>query len=285
MSFLQTIRASLFSPGFEESISERKTGFTVRYISTLFVVYAVLMALIYGLFALPPLSHLMEGIGTSFSSLEQLPDDFELSINKGVVRINQPEPFFIPASDALRSAVPESTPRIILNLLVVDSAGEITPERFLEYKSLAWFTKDTFVTAGEDGGIKTESLSSLPDGTIHKEDVLTFGTILSRLSSWLPPLVFGGLFVLHFSALTSGLIYLLPLSFLTIFLLERKGKKVNFWMAYKMTVHAATGAFLFKALAVMLVPVPYMATYGFILLAAIQLFVLLRPRADSLVRN
>lgn len=196
------------------------------------------------------------------------PEDLVITVKDGVVKVNQPEPFFIKTPKALRSQ-DEVFPE---NFLTFDSGGTIED---LEKYNTAYLINSKNVIGNVGGKMEVNATADIPDSKLNRQD---FMTIIGRLNEFLnliPILLAISVFIIYLITYLgiNVLGFLAIASILKLFGNTLK-TSTSFWNYFQIAIHAATlplsVALLLTLLHINILPalVYFFANIGIALIAA-----------------
>jgi hypothetical protein len=222
--FFKKVRSSIYNPSFYQSLREASVSSSIKYFAALSVIGAILTVLL-----------LIPGIAAFFSPatvstvVGAYPADLEVTVDHGVVSINQPEPYIIKDSEGLKKK----------NILVIDTKSNFTGAQFDQYSTYVLVKKD-FVVVEDKGAQKIFPLNEVQSLKLNQERVAAWG------QKALPLLVPGAialttlLLLAIFIGSMFSLVYFLLLALIMMLIGRARHTTLSYKEAYKVTVHAAT---------------------------------------------
>ncbi len=236
LSFVQTLVASIYNPTFYHSLPARPVGSSIKY----FVLLALLVSVLGALLLMPGIFDLL-----SQANVQKLvniyPNDLQVTLSRGQVSINQPEPYFIKNPYAgLDNTMPA-------NLIVIDTKDPFSPEEFAKYGTEVLVTKD-FIATKSSSQERMTPLSSFHDIVITKAMVQGWGT--ATYPYLVPVAIIGMVLVLigFWIAHLLTLVYLLLAALIVWMMVTVTKTAGGYQTAYKVAVHAATLPVIFSTL-------------------------------------
>ncbi len=254
MSFLQTIKSSVFNPEFYSKIKDQSFGSVLKYFFLLILVLTFINSLLlsYEIIITVPgeIRKFVNGTLNSF------PADLEVSIDNGQVSTNTNEPFFVPLP-----SFGSGEQSKLNNILVIDTKTPYSATQLNQYKTLSWLTRDSLFYQSREFDQRSIDLSKVENFTIDRQFVLN---IVNKINPWLNfvgplllLLIFLGLF------LGSGfiLIYFLFLAVFIYFLSSIFKWGLSYSASYKTAVYASTLGLIIDI--ILLNTAPYTGFSGF----------------------
>lgn len=238
MGFFNSIRSSIYDPGFYAEIKNQSLGKSLKYFFGLISLLTLINVLIlsYELGIKVP-REIKDFINQTVNSI---PQDLEVTIDNGQVSTNKQEPLFIPFSQ-FTSEIREDS---LNNLLVIDTKTPFSATQFGQYKTLLWLTKDSLFYQNEELDQRSLNLSKFDNIAINRNLIEEW---VSKINPWLkfagPVLilvVFAGLYI----GFTFNLLYFLFLAVLIFFLSSIFKWGLNYSSSYKVAIYSSTLSFL-----------------------------------------
>src|SRR5258706_6400806 len=153
MNFFKKVKSSIYSPEFYSTIPKSKFGSAMGY----FLLITLILAIIQTLFAAPGLLINLPRDAKNILSdvVNKYPSNLEFNLKAGQISTNVKEPYFIADDKGEKIAV-------------IDTKTSSSASQFESYGTSVWLTKDSiFYKDTSQGGIKTQPLTQLPDGTLN----------------------------------------------------------------------------------------------------------------------
>lgn len=226
MNFFKTIHSSIYSPSFYRTIPQKPFAQAVKY----YLFLALLLTIITIVF---PFQNLVIETPKVLRNLIEdtincYPKDLEIKISKGLISTNVKEPYFLTncGSNA--------------NFAVIDTKTAFSQEKFKEYNTKVWLTKNSIVVKDDDYQTRLFSLIQVDNFSLNKE------SLTSLHKQFAPYLNFVGPILLFLALVGISILYLFRLIqlLLTASLIWLLGKlfkhKLNFSSSYKLGLFAAT---------------------------------------------
>ena len=247
MGLLKLIRDSVYSPAFYRELFGKRFSFSLKYFYSLVVVVALVLTIVFSIEFIPQL-HAMLGKFVG-SSVELIPPDVTVRIDRGVVSVNQPEPYVVPVPSDLKEYFDES----ITSLLVIDTSRPFDVEQFKSYHAYMWVLKDSFALGSKDD-VRVRSFTDATDVVLNKEIVASFAEKLKSLFKWIPAIAVFGIFIWALFMFSFVLAYLLVGAIFVWGVARLRGVRLGYGASYRVGLHAITGALIIHALQLLLLP-------------------------------
>ena len=227
MNFIQNIKDNIYSPSFYNKVLQEKFSKSLRYFLILILILTVikLITLINPILAIP--TRIQQGLK---DTLNCYPQELAIKVSNGQVTTNVQEPYYFKPCSFIST---ESD-------WVIDTKTPYTPQKFEEYKTPFWLTKDSIVYKKSTQEIRIYTLSEVKDFKVDKTLVNSIFDKISPYVKFIGPalLVFAGLGIYLMNLLR--LIHLLILSAIILFLGKIFKKKLTYQQSYKVGLHALT---------------------------------------------
>ncbi|HSW87597.1 MAG TPA: DUF1189 family protein [Candidatus Saccharimonadales bacterium] len=227
MNFIDNIKNSIYNPGFYRNIQKESFGAALKY----YLLLCLLITFFRLVFLFFPISN---GI-TSFvhagteNLIKTYPNNLVLTIHKGVLNINQPQPYTFPV------CVTDQCENIVID------TGNPNINTYLNQKNLFMLlTKNTAYIKSSEGNTRVYSLSQIGDVTINKSMVMDFVQHVSPWTKFFIPiaLLFTGI-ALYIGFLFK-LVYLLFLAVILWLLAKKFAPGMTYEQSYKVSLHVVT---------------------------------------------
>lgn len=231
MSFLKTIKSSIYDPSFYSEVVKGNENKPFRYYFKLSALLALMFAVVLSVKLVPDLKTFLRD---SKVSIEQnYPKDLEVKIEKGIATTNAIEPYIVK--------FPKNTLQVnkelqnIENLIVIDTKTPFSLEQFENYKTILLLTKDSMVSTEEGNKVTITSLKDFPNITVNYANITKW---LEKTTPITKALSFSVPFLIFFSVFIAYVFKLLYLFWgaLLVFIVG-KIKKIN--LSYKKSYHIA----------------------------------------------
>ncbi len=244
MIIFETFRKSIYNPAFYQTVVSEPLGSVVRYYAKVTLVLSALMTIGLGALLGPAIvSFVREGAPELVKNY--YPAGLVVTIEKGEVTINMPEPYIISGKgDALAVLKEEG----LENLLVIDTQRDFEKKKFDEYKTLVLLTKTELVTRSDSGQITLQELRSVPTTMISQELLLSW---IEKVRGKLGYIIFGGIIATFVVVALGYLIYLIPLllfALIPFFIAYLKKTPLSYGGAYRMSLYAILPALALKTI-------------------------------------
>lgn len=237
MSFLQTVKSSIFNPEFYSKIKDQSLGQALKYFFLLTLILTVIstLSLSYEIIITVP-----EEIKKFVKqTIDSFPANLEVIIDNGQVSTNLQEPFFVPFP--LYETGQQSK---FNNILVIDTKTPYSATQLNQYKTFLWLTRDSLFYENREFDQRSIDLSSINN---FKIDRWFIESLAGKINPWLnfvgPVLIlllFFGLFIGY----SFNLFYFLFLAVFIYFLSAIFKWGLNYSASYKTAIYASTLAFI-----------------------------------------
>lgn len=257
------MQKSIYAPEYYRDLVTRPSSYSWKYYASLALFLSVLMTIISSIPLLPKvhaeLTQLPEQVVSAY------PEDLRIEIKDGHVSTNVIEPYIIALPTTVALVASSSIP---LQLLVIDTASEITPARFHDYNTVFWLSRDAMVIADKKEGIRTITLSNI-NMTIDRVALRALLAEIQPYFVFVSPLLVLLIFMALSLSFVIMLIYLL-LDSLLIFLLGKLLKlDWTYGTSYRIALHATTLPLLVSSIFFLLpfsgVQFPFLSTFVLLL--------------------
>jgi hypothetical protein len=238
MNIFKQIKNSVYNKEYYKStVSVESFRQSVKYLAKLSSLIAVLVSVIFMIF----IPFMVKAIKTSTSSFTSgYPEGLVVSIKGGTASVNQPEPYFVKVPDSMKSTSNTNSTKID-NLIVINTTEPFSLDKFKEYATFAYLTKNEIVMMGENNEIKIMSLSKFGSAEITKNWVFEKQAMLFRLLPWILFFMIVMAFIFIFMFEFIGSMVILFLYALAVWgLMEIKGIKITYGRSYQIAIHAIT---------------------------------------------
>ncbi len=226
MNFLKTIGSSIHSPGFYSTVLTKSFKHSFGY----FFLLILLLTAIRAVTLINPL--LIEAPRQLQGFVQDIincyPKDLEIKITNGQVAINREEPYFLSSCEGGAY------------LVVVDTKTPFSPEKFDQYKTTAWVTKDSIVYKKNNYETNTYSLTKIKDYKLNKEVLSSYYNIISPYLKFVGPILILLAFLGIYLSYNLRLIQLLMVAAFILVLGKILKQNFGFWQSYKLGLYAIT---------------------------------------------
>lgn len=148
--FFQTIKFSLTSRAFYQRILNGSEPMGFKYFFWLNALYSVIIALV-----LIPMVLLLVSPDAHAKFLSIIPADLTITLDRGKISINQPEPYIIPTQkpeDIQKCGTDQKClNKVPANAVVIDTKTPFSVEQFDKYNTLV-LVKDSMIVGKKSGG-------------------------------------------------------------------------------------------------------------------------------------
>lgn len=240
----ETFKKSLSSPAFYREASALPLTDALRYYAKFGFFLSLITTIAFAVLLVP--------FGVSFIEKRApelvkayYPAELVLSVTKGEVSVNIPQPHVIATKDITRRALPEWK---FENVVVIDTQNDFNKKRFDEYNTFALLTKNEIVTSNSGGNITIQEIPRTMTTTINQETLLTW---VNKVRESLVYIVPRGLLATFVTLVLGYAVYLIPLFVFALvpFLLARIKKiPLSYGGAYRMSLYAVVPGILLKSL-------------------------------------
>lgn len=227
MDYLKKVQNSIYSPVFYSKLLQEKFSKSIVY----FLILILILTLIKIASLMPFLREVPTRIQEGFKqTINCYPKDLEINIKNGQVGTNVKEPYFVSTCGLSGDK----------SDWVIDTKNSYSPQKFEEYRTSFWLTKDSMVYRKSDVEIRTYKLSDVKDFKVDKALIDSFSNKISPYLKFIGPIliIFTALGVYFFYILR--LVYLLMLSAIILVLSKIFKKKLTFSQSCKVGLHALT---------------------------------------------
>ncbi len=273
MTLVETVKASIYSPEFYKELRDKRLGFSLKYFYSLVIPLALILTVVFAVQVVPKFFQFLRELRPTLSQI--YPADLIIQIQDGRASVNQPEPYSIPLPEFLRSNIGRE--KGTENLLVIDTETPFSIQQMAEYKTLIWLSSDSVYFSQESSGVRAESLSRFPDGTLDKALALSLADQATNLSRWVVPFMVLAILLFMFLGLVFGasvnLLYLFLGALLVWLVSVLRRDNLGYWASYRLSIHLMTLGILFEAftLLVRLSQPPFVFTALLLVMAWINL--------------
>jgi len=237
MNIFIQIKNSIYNKEYyKNTIFNESLGDSIKYLAKLSLLLALIGVMIFS-FTMP---NLMKEVRDFVSSVAtEYPEDLIISLNKGEISINQPEPYFMSTPNELLNQE-----NIVFkdNLIVIDTINNYNLETFNEYSTFFLLAKKELITIKKGGGIEVLPLVKYKDIEINKSFIMEkesvfFSKYLPLINIFIFPLIYLAMFIGYF---VGSLI--ISFWFALLVLMISKIKKINlsYRKSYQYALHAIT---------------------------------------------
>ncbi|MEA1929867.1 MAG: DUF1189 family protein [Patescibacteria group bacterium] len=239
MSIFTQIKDSVYEPSFYRSLGKQPLSYSFKYFFKFVLLLSLAFTIVLTINWAPRVKEALNEIGPAVASF--YPAELVVTIEDGIAITNVPEPFFfdIPAGD-FEEGVGRHVDERLEHLLVIDTTESFSVEKFGEYRTLAWLTRDALVVM-DDQGIQLIPLAEIPNIIIDRALIDGLTTSLQDFLSAFPFLLLPiGIFIASFVFSASKLIYLLIAALLIWLLTKIMGQSAGYAKSYQIGLHAVT---------------------------------------------
>jgi len=243
-TIFETFKRSIYDPAFYQNVGDKTLSSVFWYYMKFSLVLSVAMTVVLGAFLVPQGVIFLEDRAPEVVK-NYFPTELTISIKKGEVSVNVPEPYIVSGKDATLAMLKEQG---LLNMLIVDTKNDFDKKKFEDYKTFALLTKNEIVTQSSKGQITIKELRGFPDSNISQEWLLS---LIEKMNDNLWYIVILGLILTFLAILLGYFAYLLLLLFfalIPLLIAYLKKTPISYSTAYKMSLYAILPAIVLKAL-------------------------------------
>lgn len=228
-NFFETFKSSFYSPEFYKQLNTRSLKSTFGY----FFLFILLLTIIRAVSLYNPLVN--EAPKALKKSADELincyPDNLEVNISKGEASTSAKQPYFLSCD--------KSKPASESAFLVIDTNTPFSKEKFDEYKTPMYLTKNALVARKNDIETNTYSLEKVRDLKINKNEINNLYKKALSYFIYIGPGLLSIVSIFIYIGYISRLLYLLALSPL-IFLISNyyMKKNLSYFQIYKTSLFA-----------------------------------------------
>ncbi|OFZ49992.1 MAG: hypothetical protein A3D92_23730 [Bacteroidetes bacterium RIFCSPHIGHO2_02_FULL_44_7] len=249
MNIFRQIGSSIYGKAYYEEVAAKSFGSSFVYYLKLALLVSLAATIVFSFRIVPTVNVALVQFGNKI--VETYPADLEITIAKGKVSINQPEPYTIPMP---AEAMGDSQDENIKNIIVIDTKHPFDLETFAQYKAVAWLMKDGLAVYKNSEGNQVQfvSLAQVPDTVITRDSVSELSARFMPFLRIVPFFVVPGIFIAGLFYFAYRMLYLLIFALLVWALLAIMGRKINYGIAYKIGLHAMTLPIIIAAVGLMI---------------------------------
>ena len=274
--FFESFHKSMFSPDFYDNAQRFTFSDGMRHLVKLSLVFAgvalLVLAITLGIFFGSGKFQEVVSVGVGL-----YPEELELTVENGLLSINQPEPYMIPLPREWEVRGSEGTNRVadIQNIAVIDTSDDPTLRLAEQYGTAVLIGKDSFGMFSENGKFEIHSIPDSEMVVINKvwvtekanwiaEKVMYIGIPLVLILT--PLFVFSG-------SLVSILIYLVFGALIIWFISWIKKIPYGYKRSYLVGMYLITAPQILSSISVMMpgIRIPFFGTILLALLASLYL--------------
>jgi hypothetical protein len=265
-SFTYIFTKSITSTHYYRDLLNTDLRFSLKYYFTLTIVLSLIASL--GI-TLQTKTEFQESANMLLEEMVSIyPEDLTISVEKGTVSINRPQPYFIKAPQTT-----QTTTNPIENLIVFDTEGTIGD---LEtYNTLILINKTNILLKDQDT-IQVFSLNNIQEGKFDKAKLLKDIEMIQPIIKLAPLLIFillFGIFSFYFIFIKSILIFVLSILLMTIG--KTRGLALELGKYYQMGMHIVTLSLILEVQIALLgteIPIPLWTLLINLLIGTIVIF-------------
>jgi len=239
MKIFTEIKDSIYNPEYYRGlILDKPRKESIKYLAKLSFILALITVVAFT-FSFPKLITLIKSEISTFT--KDYPEDMVLSIDKGNVSINKPEPYIIPIPTKWeelkndKSINPE-------NIIVINTTEPFSLEKFNDYSTVFLITKNNLISQQpENKEIKIMPLSEIGDLNITKSWVLEKEALILKILPFVMALIIPlGVGVLFLGNFVGSLIVIFLYALFVWLLFKIKKMDITYKKSYQVALHAST---------------------------------------------
>lgn len=237
-NFFITIRKSIYSPKFYQQISQKSFKQALGYFFLLILLLTIVRTVsLYN----PLVNSAPKELKKSVDELVNCyPDNLEVNISKGEASTSAKEPFFLSCD--------KSKPASESAFLVIDTSTPFSKEKFDEYKTPMYLTKNALITKKNAFETTTYSLEKVKDMKINKNEINNLYQKALTYFIYIGPGLLSIVSIFIYIGYISRLLYLLVFSLLIFLISNFMKKDFSYLQIYKTSIFAITPALLVELL-------------------------------------
>lgn len=233
-NLFKKIQDSIYSPPFYKQIKQKNLNSSLGYFLTLASFLVILQSII----LIKPLLFDLPGEVRSFSAkaADNFPGDLSVKIENGKAYPSVKEPYIIPFSTIAPELKPTS------NFLVIDTKTPYSPEKFQEYNTLLWLTKDTLFSQSTNNtkDIRAYKLENIGNFTFDKGFVKYLENRFMPWIKFIGPVVFAASVIGLYIVIAFRLVYWLIFALILMLLSKLFKWNFDYKQSYKIGLYAMT---------------------------------------------
>lgn len=227
-NFFEAFKSSFYSPEFYKKISERSFKSTFGY----FFLFILLLTIIRAVSLYNPLVN--EAPKALKKSVEELvncyPNNLDVNISKGEASTSAKQPYFLSCD--------KSKPASQSAFLVIDTNTPFPKEKFDEYKTPMYLTKNAFVAKKNDLETNTYSLEKVRDLKINKNEINNVYQKALSYFIYIGPGLLSVVSIFIYIGYISRLLYLLVFTLLIFLISNYMKRNFSYLQIYKISIFA-----------------------------------------------
>jgi len=229
--FFADFKNSIYNPNYYKEILHKPFSYSFKYFLTFSLVVSFLMALTLSLVLLPKFTPILSNLELKVT--RNYPQGLEVKVENGQASANVPQPYFIKTPQSVRASGSQIEKD---NIIVLDTENTFNLDKFYSYKTISVLNKDSF-TYLENDKLTIQSLRSIPNITINKENISTWIKSVAPFIGLFYPLFFVGVFIGMIFYFIFQMVYLLPMSLFIWLVAKMKNIKAGYWKSYQIGMH------------------------------------------------
>ncbi len=257
MNIFKEIKENIYSPEYYKTVlSTASLKPSLVYLAKL----SLLVSLVGGIAFALAIPNFSKTFHTEVSSIiAGYPDDLTVSIQKGSVSINKPEPYVLPITESMAQNTDTKNNVQYDNLVVIDTVNPFSIDQFREYSTVMLVTKNEIVAYKDASGqIQIIPLSKFGDAEITKSWLQEKSNSLDRLL----PFIFGFLVLAAFgigfcSSFLGTLLVVLFYGLLLFLIAKVKKWNLSYKKSYQISIHIVTVVVIFGVIGLFFKQIDY----------------------------
>lgn len=171
--FFKNVVLSFSSAEFYGKVLATPFSFSVKYFLFLIFIAGIVYSVVYNATISPILNKITDNGQEIVDKL--IPNDFKLNINNDTVEYFGEKPFILSVNDLYKNLKLTNKARSLKkNVFVIDTKTSFSIEKFKEYNTFFWITKNGIVSSDPDrpeSGVKTAGFKKSSEEPITKKDL------------------------------------------------------------------------------------------------------------------
>jgi len=236
MKFLKDIKESVYGPSYYNAVKDKPFSYSLKYYLLLSLLVAFLSTVMLSFVVVPKIKTFLNVFTEEVLNI--YPEELTITIRGGEAFTNVQEPYFIEAPQEWKEGFPSSYN--IENIVVIDTETSFSMEKFRDYRSLCYLSREGIACYEENGAVTVTSLREVPDIMIDKALVSSSFQKVSPFLNLIYPVVFILFWMGLFVFLLFRLVYLLIAALLVWGIYGIKKVKIGYKKSYQIGMHLMT---------------------------------------------
>lgn len=241
MNLIKRLKQNIYSPSYYQNLVDRPipASHSFKYYFALVSLLAVAYTAVVSVFFIPLFLTIakssMEGIIANF------PEKLEITIRNHEATTNLKQPIYIPlpSNNFLFDELRKTTG--YKNLMVVDTRNDTyDPVQYKNYQTIFLLKAKSIVSADQSNKVSIDTFSDIKDVKVTKTTLDNIFGKMRLLTGVLAPFLVLVAYFLFFLAMVFYLIPLFVGAFIIWLWLNMAGRKITYWRAYRVAMHAST---------------------------------------------